>query len=293
MSAPFKLISSETVPLTPELAEEFREMEPSPTEREVSPNRLKYLQERAGAGQLINFNWVRAKLGNKVLRMNGRHSSTVVSGMNGSFPRDLYVHLDTYEVPDKAGLAVLFRQFDARQSSRTALDVSGAYQMLHESLFGVAKPVAKLAVEGVRWYRGQVEKAPVPNGDDVFNLFDETALHGFVQFLGHLFSIKTPELKSPPIVGAIYATCIANDAAARSFWLEVARGGNEMEENSPTTRLDAWLKSLRDSDEPKPEKVGRGQVYQGCIFAWNAYRAEKPIKEIKYDTRKGYFPVSE
>ena len=40
MSAPFRLISSETVPLTPELAEEFREMEPSPTEREVSPNRL-------------------------------------------------------------------------------------------------------------------------------------------------------------------------------------------------------------------------------------------------------------
>jgi hypothetical protein len=94
-------------------------LEPSPTERPLKVPRLKYLQTRAEMGELITFHWARAKMGDKVLRMNGQHSSTMLEGLNGNLPGGLKVHLDTYEVDSPDALALLFRQFDARQSSRS------------------------------------------------------------------------------------------------------------------------------------------------------------------------------
>ncbi len=73
------------------------------------------LREKAAVGQLIAFNWATAKFGDKEFRMNGQHSSAVLSELNGQFPEGLKVHLDSYEVDTKEGLALLFRQFDSRK----------------------------------------------------------------------------------------------------------------------------------------------------------------------------------
>jgi hypothetical protein len=92
------------------------------------------------------WNW--AHFGDKVFRMNGQHSSAVLCELNGQFPEGLQVHMDTYQVDDKEGLALLFRQFDNRKSGRTPIDV--AYQGLYPDLADAARPAAKLAVEGTR-----------------------------------------------------------------------------------------------------------------------------------------------
>ena len=144
----FKLVNSETKPLTPELAERFKAMLPSPTERAFDPARAKMLREKAEAGQLIAFNWATAKVGDKEYRVNGQHSSAVLTELNGQFPQGLKVHMDTYEVDNTDGLALLFRQFDSRKSGRTPTDVSGAYQGLYPDLADVPRGAAKLAVEG-------------------------------------------------------------------------------------------------------------------------------------------------
>src|SRR5215470_6184214 len=123
----FRLVNSETKPLTPELAERFKAMLPSPTERAFDPARAKMLREKAAAGQLITFNWATAKYGDKEYRVNGQHSSAVLTELNGQFPQGLKAHVDTYQVDDPDGLALLFRQFDNRKSGRTPTDVSGAY----------------------------------------------------------------------------------------------------------------------------------------------------------------------
>jgi hypothetical protein len=36
-----------------------------------------------------------------------------------------------------------------------------------------------------------------------------------------------------------------------------------------------------------------GNYYQGCIFAWNAYREAKAISSIKFDARKGLHKITE
>src|SRR4051794_32418671 len=90
----FRLINSEVKPLTKEFAEYFRDLEASPTERELNPARLAHLRAKADAGQLITFGWATAKMGDKTVRMNGQHSSNTLCELNGGFPTDLKVHLD-------------------------------------------------------------------------------------------------------------------------------------------------------------------------------------------------------
>jgi hypothetical protein len=79
-------------------------MLPSPTERTFDPARAKMLREKAEAGQLIAFNWATAKFGDKEYRMNGQHSSSVLTELNGQFPQGLNVHVDTYESMTLTGL---------------------------------------------------------------------------------------------------------------------------------------------------------------------------------------------
>jgi len=288
----FQLIKSEVKPLTMKLAQEFRDLEPSPTERELNPARVRHLKEKAEAGHLVNFNWATAKIGNKRVRINGQHSSTMLVDLNGAFPENLKVHLDEYEVQDADGLALLFRQFDDRKSGRSTGDVAGAYQGLYAPLHGVPKPTAKLGIDGVAWWKRHVEGLPVPSGDDVYTLFAEGGLHPFLLWLGEIFTIKTPELRRPPIVAAMYATFIASETNAKTYWAEVARGGVEYEDGHPTTVLDAWLKSFKEEKNPNVQ-MKPANYYQGCIYAWNAYREEKALTAIKHDVKKGLHKASE
>lgn len=286
----FKLVSSETKPLTPELAERFKAMLPSPTERVFDPARAKMLREKAEAGQFITCNWATATVGDKEYRVNGQHTSAVLSELNGQFPEGLTVHLDTYKVDSMEGLAQLFRQFDYRKGGRTPTDVSGAYQGLYTDLADISRGSAKLAVEGVAWYDKNVEGLPAPKGDDIYTLFGKTGLHPFIRWVGEVFTIKTPELKRQTIVAAMYGTFEKNDAEARKFWIEVGRGGVEFDDNHPTTVLDAFLKSAIE-DKRKIE-LKAGNFYQASVYAWNAYRENKTITSVKYDTKKGLYGVA-
>jgi len=287
----FRLVESRVENLTPDLALRFRDMKPSPTERDLNPTRIRHLKEKAEAGQLVTFHWSTAKYSGETLRMNGQHSSTMLSNLNGAFPEGLTVHIDDYEAQTPDDLALLFRQFDDRKSGRSAGDVAGAYQGLHEPLRAVPKAAAKLGIDGVSWYRRSIEGVPVPSGDAVYSLMNETGLHSFIRWLGDIFSIKTPELRRAQIVSAMYATYIASEAAARTFWDQVARGGVEYEDNHPTTVLDNWLKAIKEDGADLKKDLKPASYYQGSIFAWNAYREDKTIKDIKYDVRKGFARV--
>jgi hypothetical protein len=286
----FRLVKSETKPLTLDMAERFRNLMPSPTERGFDEARAKMLREKTAAGQLIAFNWATAKLGDKEYRMNGQHSSAVLCELDGSFPDGLKVHLDSYEVDDKEGLALLFRQFDNRKSGRTPTDVAGAYQGLYEALKDVPRSAAKLAVEGANWYRRAVEGLPAASGDDVYTLFGDTSLHSFVRWIGEVFSVKTPELRRMMIVGAMYGTFVTNETEARKFWREVSRGGVEFEDNHPTTVLDGFYKAI--IEDKKKLDLKPANLYQAAVYAWNAFREDKTISNVKFDTKKGLYTIA-
>lgn len=286
----FNLVKSETRPLTPELVEEFMKLPASPTERPLLPKRVAFLQNALEEDRLVNFDWVEAVLGDQRYRANGQHSATMLSHLNGNFPQGRFVHYDTYRVEDEDELVMLFRQFDARQSGRSISDVAGAYQMSQPDLRDVDRKKAKLAVDGCAWYRHQIEGFAVGKGDDVYRLFSSASLHDYIHWIGDLLDMKTPELEPKTVVGAMYATYMANEQAAKTFWTQVARGGVDYEEEAPSTVLDQWLKS---AEAEKPKVIKPGELYQGCIYAWNTYRRGRSIERIRYDTSKDWLKVSE
>ena len=57
---------------------------------------------------------------------------------------------------------------------------------------------------GNQFAKGHVEGLPAPKGDDMYTLFGKTGLHGFIRWVGEVFSIKTPELRRNTSVAAMY-----------------------------------------------------------------------------------------
>jgi len=282
--AKFRLTNATASPLTRELAERFRTMPDSPTERPLDDHRLAFLTEKAAAGLLVSFHWATAALGTQTFRVNGQTSSAMLCSLDGPFPEGLFVHLDEYEVDDVEGLALLFRQFDTRQSSRTVQHVYIAYQGIVPALRAVAPATGKIGIEGIAWYLHMVEKVPVLKGDDVYSLVLDPRYQDFLVWLNTVLNIKTPELKEKAIVAAMYATLLCYGDEASGFWEDVARGGDEFESTHPTTLLDTWLLQAKKKELKK--KPAPGELYQGCLYAWKAAHDHKAIRDIRLDTKK-------
>jgi hypothetical protein len=56
--------------------------------------------------------------------------------------------------------------------------------------------------------------------------------------------------------------------------------------------LYAWLKAMVEKRGAKNE-LKPANLYQGCVYVWNACPEEKSIQSIKYDPKKGLYPVHE
>lgn len=287
MAAHFKLIDSETVDVTPQLAAEFASMPASATERDLKVKRLEYLKDAVLTGQAIAFVWTKARVtaSGKMFRVNGHHSSTMLTGLNGNFPEGLKAHIDTYEVPDETTLGLLFQQIDSRQSARTVADISGAYQGLQSDLVDVPKAAARKAIEGYVWYQKTRVGNDVPVGDARFTLFFDPKLHPFIQMTGRILSVKTPEF-AIPVIGAMYGAFERDPNDAEKFYGDVAKQGGGNDEHHPAAVLDAWLIEAKDEKVDKPKEQ---EKYYACAYAWNSFRNQKSIERgiPKFSKKKG------
>jgi hypothetical protein len=287
-------MKSETLAVTSQLAIEIATMTGSDTERILDEKRIDYLRGQVMAGLATPFHWAVAERpdGTRV-RMNGNHSSNMLSKLDGDMPEGLTAVLDTYKVENRDGEVALFRQFDPRRSSRSIADVAGAFQGVIPELRSVPRPSAKKAIEGIAWHLKYVVGAPVAKGDDVYDLFHNPAYTDYLVWVGHMLSDKTPELKRASVLAAIYATYDRDPEEAKTWWHQVARGGEEFAEKAPSTVLDRWLQEERSPKPRRKTALSDANLYQGCVFAWNAHRDGKgTIERINYDTKKGYFEVA-
>ncbi len=289
----FTLVTSSTEQMTPELAERFATMTPSPTERPLNPGRVRYLRAKIDAGLSVSYHWAFAKYGETIYRMNAQHSSTVLHTMarEGVFPdEELWAHIDEFEVNSLEALALLFRQYDDRKSSRSVGDVSGAYQGLYPELNDVPRNVAKIGIEGVTWFNKNVEGLSVPAGDDKFSRFSDQTLWPFLHWLASID--PSGELKHISLVAAMFGTYNAAQPEAEAFWEAVANGGQEFEPTAPVTVLYNWLKDAYSDNlnaNIKPDGY-----YQGAIYCWNSFRAGRTINTVRFEpVRSGFYKITE
>jgi hypothetical protein len=287
-SLPFRLIGSEDVPLTLDKAKQHRDLPGSPTERELNARRVYHLRKKVEAGLTVPFMWADARMHDALYRVNGQHSSAMLCELDGLFPKHAVAHIDHYEVDDVNGLVMLFRQFDDRKSARTPIDVSGAYQNIQGDLDEVPRPIAKQGIEGVCWYRRNVLGTDEPQGDDQYILFNRDEYHPFLNWLVPILGPKVPEVKKTPIVAAMLATFESAADDATTFWTDVIQGGREYEDEHPASTLFDWLHRFKEEEF----KVKQTQLYQGSIYAWNAFRDGKDtLRDIKADIKRGMHKV--
>lgn len=283
----FHLVDSSCEELTAEIAIKFRDMEPSPTERELDPKRVHHLRNKLDNGLAVTFHWAVAIIAGREYRMNGQHSSTLLASLEDDFPSGLYVHIDRYEVNSVDGLALLFRQFDDRKSARGPSDIAGAYQGLHTEIRDLSRSKCKIALQGVAYHQKNVIGSAMPSGDDLWKCFERSQYYSFYRWVDSLLSTKTRELKKVEVLAAMYATRDTNPEASDKFWELVAKGGpDDGDENHPATRLDQWLLDQKlVTDVAK--KMKPANFYQACVSCYNAYVEGREVKRVRYQTTKG------
>lgn len=282
-----RLLKSETKTIDNALVSRFATMNPSITERPLDEGRVDYLATKIVEGSAIPFLWSYAVLDGVEYRVNGQHSSYALAQMNGNMPANLVAHIDEYAVKDESELVHLFRQFDARKSGRSPVDVANAYASVVPGLQGINVDILKLGAEGINWGFSAVDRQPSKKADDRYIELTYPQNLDFLQGLGAIFTIKTPELRSLPVIAAMYKTHFVDPEKSAEFWASVARGGDEFDETDPARALDTWLRRLKDKFQ-RPD-VRPLQIYQACIFAWNAEMDGKPLTKILYDIKKGLF----
>jgi len=279
----FRIVKSETVPLTRELAAEFAALPKSPSERVLDPKRIKKLRDKVIAGRVLPFNWATVQVGDDIFRMNGQHSSTMLCELNGAFPKEQFVHRDYFEADSLDSAGVLFGQFDARLSVRTRTDFCGFQQGRYPELLELPRPGVKEAAEGYRFFMKTVEGLPVPGNEDEFTVLADNHLRDFARWVVTDIFPNLPVTR-PGVVACIYATTQVSEDA-KLFWHRVA----EPIEEGHAQILHDWLEEVgqgdvrRKGDKPLWPK----NLWQGCSSTWNNFRLDAKPQKVKFELPKG------
>jgi hypothetical protein len=289
----FRLISSVTLPLTRELAEEQLHLEASPGARQLKPKHLEYLRQRITIGWLTSFKWARATIKGRpgIWRVDGYHSAAVLCELSEEeFPKGRFVHMDYYECTMLLGVADACAQHDVKISVRTSRDVSSLYQAAEPKLEAISKSWATLAINGIAWYDRNIDHVVVGVAEDKYRGFHDIRKHSYLQWFGQELLPNKSELQQVGVSAAIWATYQANEIEAKRFWGAVAHGGDD---NAPAAVLDSFLRRAKEKQIKvgKGNRLGGGNYYQACIFVWNAFRKGKAIKTLKWDTKSGLFEL--
>jgi hypothetical protein len=273
--------------------EEMRSIAITPVEREFDLRWATELKTRVVDGKAVAFHWAVADMadsgGFTRMRVNGQHSSWALADLlrENALPDNLVIHLDTYSVSNQDGAVLLFRQFDARKSARSKEDISGAYQCFQPELRTCNRNILKTAVEGVIWYRREVQEKPVASGDDIYWLFNEQRLHPFFVMLNEtLKSGKANELKRVPVIAAAYGTWLDDAKVSGEFWRLVALGSNRNVSDAASD-LDAELIRIRD----EKEKCNARDLYAKCAKAWEAHGDGARVSNFRVNTKKKGLPL--
>jgi hypothetical protein len=261
------LLKSELLAVTSPLAQQVAQMPGSATERPIDDKRLDYLKGQIMAGQATVFHWAIAVRPDETeRRINGQHSSNILAKLNGDMPSGLMVNLTHYKVDDERDEILLFRQFDPKTSLRSRGDIAGAYQMMEEELRSVSRAAAKKAAEGIAWYLSRKVGVPVPKGDEVYDLFHQANTRP------SSFGWKHPDDEAGIAKGSGRGPSLLPGKDPRRRKVSGATSAAAAR-NSPIRTIDSSTAGCRN-ENPKAAEIADhdAQLYQGCVFAWNAQR---------------------
>lgn len=286
-----KLLNTFVVPLTRQYVQAFSELPTFKGDRDRDTirgrKRIKWLHRLMEEGKFHSPKWATAQCGGVKYRMNGGHSSRMLTELNGSFPEGLCAVVDEFHCDTMTDLSDLFLQFDSRQSTRSRGDKINAIKSAVGELDDVKPLYVSRALSGIAFrYRKYGEK-PAWSEDDVISLVNEHS-----DFI--CWSRKYAGVRRLGVVGcvaAMFATYEKYPNAATIFWGQVLEETHP-DNCHPTRKLARYF---RDKIGREISKGNNGKnVYRAdsvrTIHAWNAamnggatglkYYSNSPVPDI-------------
>lgn len=270
--------------LTPAIAKEFAQMNAFVGERPIRPGRIAELQRKLDDGLFFDPRWATADFEGRKYRVNGQHSSKMLSECNGSFPHGRQVIVDTFTCDTKEELALLFEQFDPASSSRTRLEVVNAHGRVHSSLDDVSPTVMSKAVAGMAYALSNL------NASGRSTLSQQSKLihrhQEFVVWCNPFVSERI--LCRVGVVAAIFDTYRRNQDASTEFW-SLVKDESAPDNKDASRTLARFLRDSIGDGRMGMKQWDQKAYYVKSIHAWNAWR-DGVTTQLKYHPNSSSIP---
>jgi len=272
----FRQTGSENVALTRDYADHFSKLPACKGDRKRDSvrgkERIEFLGRLLEEGKFHDCDWATATLGGVLYRVNGGHSSLMLSRVvseDGNHPlginaRILHFHCDTLE-----DLADLFDQFDRPESMRTQVEKIGAHKGAIDMLDSISSTTVSRCIAGVAWHMRDDGNSDALAQDEKIKLIHENV--GFILWAKPYVSLR--RLNSVGTVAAMYTCYGRNRALASCFWDLVKDESHESSMNASRI-LAVFLRGPAAFQKNKASKWSSRAVYAKCIHAANAWRME-------------------
>ena len=281
-----KLLAQVVLKITPELARRFADMEPCPNDRKLQEWRKRSIREVIEKGEEHAFHWVVANFKGREYRINGKHSSTVLTEMNGTMPNDLVALVETFEVLSMEQMATLYSQYDKTSSARSAGDLYDVYRATSTELIQLPPNATKLAGAAYNYVCSFVDQGvcnfPLEHQPDAGARGAWVAENSdFARLVAELCLDKTGKhLRRGPVCAAMLMTFKKAPSAARLFWAAVKSGDAPAE--GPARRLERLLLDIKTTKNRNLKRKNDARaLLSRCIHAWNAFRQNRKT-DLKY-----------
>ena len=275
----FRLNERRSELLNPFHVEEARKAEDMPGERKLKASRLTAIRSWIANKRFCRAHFAYAECAEdgKTYRVNGQHTSTVLSECNDDdpkafdFPKDIQVDLEFWKCDTKSELSDIFDTFDNPKSARTNDDKLGVYQAQYSDLQGVSRKVCKAGLQAINELRRQKNEdgKPAVALRETGLLLAETEVREFIRWLMS-FDNAPNRLWANQGIGAAMAESFYEDRdSSDAIWSQVIDEANP----DPRDPKRLWASQIRAT-------VARSTRNKGWYFrnARKEYRKWK--KEI-------------
>lgn len=280
------------VKATNALAKRFHEMDPAPHDRPLKERIITNLTKAMKEGTFRTCEWSSAycKETKKEYRINGKHTSTILVGMNGDSPTPRVI-LTRFECETLEDVARVYSTFDSRLGVRSTGDINKIYAASNPELSDIRIGIITACVYGLSyatWGESYFTRSPEDRAELLLGNVD------FVKFIDKLVTgsrqgkatFGVEHIRRGPVFTAIYKTFVKSKSDSKEFWEEV-RDENDGDNRSPSRVLARWLRSVsvrgtngKGGVTAKATTAPREMIVK-CLHAWNAWRADS-YTDLKY-----------
>lgn len=270
------LSKAEVKRCTKVLSKQFMEMEACPHDRNYRQSIASHIANelQKGTFRLANFASCYCKENGVTYRVNGKHTSNVLVGMNGSFPTDLKVLHEQYEADTLRDVASCYATFDPQKSARRRSDIHAAFAASNPDLAEVPRSIIDACARGMAYSCWEDVYTNHDAEEWAVLLLENPQFVMWVYLLLCGDAKKVKHLRRKSVIAGMFRTFQKNQKQSGEFW-EMVRDESHPTNTHPTRKLSRHLltHSSRHRDVMSSDCDSWRGMYVRCIHAWNACRS--------------------